>query len=86
YRQAELTLAVNDTVLLLSDGLPERFNAAGEMFGYEVIKELLLAHASADPQILLERLLQAGDEWAAGKLADDDMTFVALRRKATTNL
>ncbi|HKC84608.1 MAG TPA: PP2C family protein-serine/threonine phosphatase, partial [Blastocatellia bacterium] len=83
YRQAELTLAVNDTVLLLSDGLPERFNAAGEMFGYEVIKELLLAHASADPQILLERLLQAGDEWAAGKLADDDMTFVALRRKAT---
>jgi len=35
---------------------------------------------------MLERLLQAGDEWAAGKLADDDMTFVALRRKATTNL
>src|SRR5215813_8362569 len=83
YRQAELTLAVNDTVLLLSDGLPERFNAAGEMFGYERMRELLLAHASADPQILLERLLQAGDEWAAGKLADDDMTFVALRRKAT---
>ncbi|HJZ80110.1 MAG TPA: SpoIIE family protein phosphatase, partial [Pyrinomonadaceae bacterium] len=82
YRQTELTLAVNDTVLLLSDGLPERFNAAGEMFGYESIKELLLAHASATPQIMLERLLQAGDEWAAGKLADDDMTFVALRRKA----
>ena len=81
YRQAELTLAVNDTALLLSDGLPERFNAAGEMFGYEPIKELLLAHASASPQIMLERLLQASDEWAAGKLADDDMTFVAVRRK-----
>ena len=83
YRQAELTLAVNDTVLLLSDGLPERFNAAGEMFGYERMQELLLAHASAAPQIILERLLQASDEWAAGKLADDDMTFVALRRTAT---
>jgi sigma-B regulation protein RsbU (phosphoserine phosphatase) len=82
YRQAELTLAVNDTALLMSDGLPERFNAAGAMFGYEPIKELLLAHASASPQIIVERLLQAGDEWAAGKLADDDMTFVALRRKA----
>src|SRR5262249_2421344 len=81
YRQAELTLAVNDTALLLSDGLAERFNAAGEMFGYEPIKELLLAHASASPQIMLERLLQASDEWAAGKLADDDMTFVAVRRK-----
>jgi phosphoserine phosphatase RsbU/P len=82
YRQVELTLAVNDTVLLLSDGLPERFNAAGEMFGYERMQELLLAHASAAPQIILERLLQASDEWAAGKLADDDMTFVALRRTA----
>jgi serine phosphatase RsbU (regulator of sigma subunit) len=85
YRQAELTLAVNDTLLLLSDGLPERFNASGEMFGYESIKKLLLAHASAPPQIIVERLLQAGDEWAAGKPADDDMTFVALRRKAAGN-
>src|SRR5262249_51787822 len=31
----ELTLAVNDTVLLLSDGLPERFNAAGGKVGDE---------------------------------------------------
>jgi serine phosphatase RsbU (regulator of sigma subunit) len=80
YRQTELKLGVNDTLLLLSDGLPERFNAAGAMFGYEMIKELLLAHASEPPQIIVERLLQAGDEWAAGKPADDDMTFVALRR------
>ncbi|HEX5081705.1 MAG TPA: SpoIIE family protein phosphatase [Blastocatellia bacterium] len=80
YRQTELMLGVNDTLLLLSDGLPERFNAAGEMFGYEPIKELLLTHASAPPQIIVERLLQAGDEWAGGKPADDDMTFVALRR------
>jgi len=81
YRQAETRLDVNDVALLLSDGLPERFNAAGEMFGYERIQELMLAHALSSPQLLLERLLQASDEWAAGKLADDDMTFVALRRK-----
>jgi sigma-B regulation protein RsbU (phosphoserine phosphatase) len=80
YRQAELTLAAGDMALLLSDGLPERFNEAGEMFGYERTRELLLAHASAAPQVILERLLQASDEWAAGKPADDDMTFVALRR------
>src|SRR5215470_13951202 len=81
YRQAETRLDVNDVALLLSDGLPERFNAAGEMFGYERIQELMLAHALSSPQLLLERLMQASDEWAAGKLADDDMTFVALRRK-----
>jgi phosphoserine phosphatase RsbU/P len=84
YRQTEIRLAVNDTLLLLSDGLPERFNAAGEMFGYETIKEMLIAHASGPPQIIVDRLLQAGDEWAAGKPADDDMTFVALRFKSAS--
>ncbi|HMB28306.1 MAG TPA: GAF domain-containing SpoIIE family protein phosphatase, partial [Blastocatellia bacterium] len=81
YRQAETFLSVGDVVLLLSDGLPERFNAAGEMFGYDRSKESLLANAHAAPQAVIDRLLQTGDDWAAGKAADDDMTFVALKMK-----
>ena len=50
------------------------------MFGYDRIKELMRVHASKSPQMLLEELLRTGDEWAAGKVADDDITFVALRR------
>jgi sigma-B regulation protein RsbU (phosphoserine phosphatase) len=81
YRQAETILSVGDVVLLLSDGLPERFNAAGEMFGYDRSKESLLANAHSAPQAVIDRLLQTGDDWAAGKAADDDMTFVALKMK-----
>jgi phosphoserine phosphatase RsbU/P len=81
YRQAETILSVGDVVLLLSDGLPERFNAAGEMFGYDRSKESLLANAHAAPQAVIDRLLQTGEDWAAGKAADDDMTFVALKMK-----
>jgi len=81
YRQAETFLSVGDVVLLLSDGLPERFNAAGEMFGYDRSKESLLANAHAAPQAVIDRLLQTGEDWAAGKAADDDMTFVALKIK-----
>jgi phosphoserine phosphatase RsbU/P len=81
YRQAETFLSVGDVVLLLSDGLPERFNAAGEMFGYDRSKESLLAIAHAAPQAVIDRLLQTGEDWAAGKAADDDMTFVALKMK-----
>jgi sigma-B regulation protein RsbU (phosphoserine phosphatase) len=81
YRQAETFLSVGDIVLLLSDGLPERFNAAGEMFGYDRSKESLLANAHAAPQAVIDRLLQTGEDWAAGKAADDDMTFVALKMK-----
>ena len=81
YRQAETFLSVGDVVLLLSDGLPERFNAAGEMFGYDRSKESLLANAHSAPQAVIDRLLETGEDWAAGKAADDDMTFVALKMK-----
>jgi len=81
YRQAETFLSVGDLVLLLSDGLPERFNSAGEMFGYDRSKESLVANAHASPQAVIERLLQTGEDWAAGNAAADDMTFVALKMK-----
>jgi serine phosphatase RsbU (regulator of sigma subunit) len=83
YRQAEVFLSSQDVVLLLSDGLPERFNAAGDMFGYERSKESLMAtaNAHASAQTVIERLLQTSEDWAAGKAADDDMTFVALKMK-----
>jgi serine phosphatase RsbU (regulator of sigma subunit) len=83
YRQAEVFLSSQDVVLLLSDGLPERFNAAGDMFGYERSKESLMAtaNAHASAQTVIERLQQTSEDWAAGKAADDDMTFVALKMK-----
>jgi phosphoserine phosphatase RsbU/P len=81
YRQAETFLSIGDLVLLLSDGLPERFNSAGEMFGYDRSKESLVANAHASPQAVIEGLLQTGEDWAAGNAAADDMTFVALKMK-----
>ena len=86
YRQVEVTLAPNDVVLLLSDGLPERFNPIGEMFGYERTREFLQANATASPNEMLEGLLQESDRWAESRPADDDMTFVVVRRKATNGL
>jgi serine phosphatase RsbU (regulator of sigma subunit) len=49
--------------------------------GYDRSKESLLANAHAAPQAVIDRLLQTGEDWAAGKAADDDMTFVALKMK-----
>ncbi|NOT60310.1 MAG: SpoIIE family protein phosphatase, partial [Acidobacteria bacterium] len=50
YRQEELTLATNDVVLLMSDGLPERFNAQGEMLDYAATKRAFAeAAAQAAP-------------------------------------
>src|SRR5574341_1607668 len=64
YRQAEIMLAPGDVVLLMSDGLPERFNPASELFEYERAKDALRAHAHAAPRAIAEGLLKMSDEWA----------------------
>ncbi|MBO0798836.1 MAG: SpoIIE family protein phosphatase, partial [Blastocatellia bacterium] len=82
YHQAEIRLAPDDVVLLMSDGLPERFNPASELFEYERTKEALSASACASPCEILDSLLRASDEWAAGRPLNDDLTLVVLKRKA----
>jgi phosphoserine phosphatase RsbU/P len=82
YHQAEIRLAPNDVALLMSDGLPERFNPASELFEYERTKEALVAHASATPRAIVDGLLRASEEWASGRPLDDDLTLVVLKRKA----
>jgi sigma-B regulation protein RsbU (phosphoserine phosphatase) len=82
YHQAEITLAPHDVVLLMSDGLPERFNPASELFEYERTKDALSAHAYAAPRAIAEGLLRTSDEWANGRPLDDDLTLVVLKRKA----
>jgi len=82
YRQAEITLAPEDVVLLMSDGLPERFNPASELFEYERTKEALSAHAHTTPRAIAEGLWKMSEQWAEGSPLNDDLTLVVLKRKA----
>ena len=85
YTEFTLPFAAGDVLLLMSDGLPERFSASGElpekeMLGYDSIKQLLADHASmASPQTLIEHLLALGEDWSAGEPLDDDITLLILK-------
>ena len=79
YQQQELTLAVDDVVVLMSDGLPERFNAQDEMLDYENIRQALPDCAGKSPQEIIAMLVRLGEEWAWDRPQDDDITFAVLR-------
>lgn len=81
YRELELTLCSGDVVVMMSDGLPERFNHAGEMFDYSRTREALVEAAARSPREIIERLVGAGEIWADGRPQDDDVTFVVLKVK-----
>ncbi len=79
YQEQELTLASGDVVVLMSDGLPERFNDAAEMLGYEQMQAILANAVNLSAAEIIRQFVQSGDDWAHGKPQDDDVTFVVLK-------
>ena len=81
YEQQIFELAPGDTILLMSDGLPERFNSADEEFGYPRVEGLFADVATEEPHEIVQRLIQGGETWANNRLQDDDITLVVLKVK-----
>src|SRR5262249_27992744 len=79
YKQQELAIAPGDVIVLMSDGLPERFNTKNEMLDYAATKRALAVAAHQPPQKIIEHFVNVGDEWSNGRPQDDDVTFVVLK-------
>jgi serine phosphatase RsbU (regulator of sigma subunit) len=81
YKNCERQLKSGDTILLLTDGLPEQMNQNEEMFDYPRLKEYFYENIENPPDIIIEKLIEAGDNWMDGRNQDDDITIVVIRIK-----
>ena len=81
YELKEIELSSGDTILLMSDGLPELFNKEKEMFGYERVMEIYKNSAGKNPEEIIEVLKNAGNSWTNNEAPDDDITFVVIKVK-----
>lgn len=80
YQEAALPLADGDTILFMTDGLPELTNEAGEQLGYVAATEAFGRSAVAvDARGVIEALVAAAHEWHGDQPPNDDITFVAVR-------
>jgi serine phosphatase RsbU (regulator of sigma subunit) len=78
-----LQLGDGDTLLLLSDGVVEAHNHAGELFGFERLERSLAAlPPTLSVQALVERILDGVLQFTDGAEPHDDMTLIALRPAA----
>ena len=80
YDEVCATLRPGDTVLLYTDGVVEATSAAGELFGYERLEQLLHANDGLKPRALVATLLHELRTWGSGGQADD-ITMVVVRRR-----
>ena len=83
FDELTLRLEPGDTLILMSDGLPEIVNAADQMLDYDRMEERL---SWLDPALpagrMLQQNLRIGDDWAEDEALKDDLTIVVLKARA----
>jgi len=81
YTIKESHLEKGDTVLMLSDGLPELTNGSNEMYGYDRTKTEFHLVGGKEPEEIVDHLKTSASQWINGKDPDDDVTFVVIKVK-----
>ena len=81
YEIKDTTLNAGDTILLMSDGLPELSNSKGEIYGYKKIRNGFEEVAEKSPEDIISYLKNEGSSWVNNEAPDDDVTFVVIKVK-----
>jgi len=81
YELKDTTLKPGDTILLMSDGLPELANEKEEMYGYKKIRNGFEDVAEKSPEDIISFLKNEGSSWVNNEAPDDDVTFVVIKVK-----
>lgn len=80
YAETRAPLATGDTILFMTDGLPELLNDAGQQFGYAAAIETFAAAAKAvDADGVIASLADVTSRWHGDQPPNDDVTFVVVR-------
>jgi serine phosphatase RsbU (regulator of sigma subunit) len=78
YPTNRCPIAVNDVILLFTDGLYEVDNEANEEYGQERLLEAVRAHYRFPTERLLDELLQDVHRFSPAKEFEDDVCLVAM--------
>jgi len=71
-------LEPGDTFLLFTDGLTEAMDAHDEEFGDDRLSDVIARHATAGPQILIDRIFAELETFRQGRPMADDASLIVL--------
>jgi len=81
WAQADESLAVGETMVMFTDGVPDARRPGGVLFGEHRLVELLQELAAEPVDALCKKIVQRLDEYAASDWPDD-VTLLVLRRNS----
>jgi sigma-B regulation protein RsbU (phosphoserine phosphatase) len=82
FRRGFARIHPGEVLLMLTDGILERRDKAGEFFGLDRVRAVVRERQSQPAQAILDRLFDAAIAWGDGRPWEDDATIVVLKRDA----
>ena len=80
FRRGFARLHPGEVLLMLTDGILERRDKAGEFFGDDRVRAIVREQQAQPAEAILDRLFDAALAWGDGRPWEDDATIVVLKR------
>jgi serine phosphatase RsbU (regulator of sigma subunit) len=81
FDQTITSFNTGDILVIISDGLPEAPNLAGELFDYQKLQDLIATYGDLSAQKVIDQLMIEADTWLEGNHNPDDITLVVIKHK-----
>jgi serine phosphatase RsbU (regulator of sigma subunit) len=78
YAALSFDLEPGDTLVFYTDGVVEAQNVMRQLFGFERLEQIVHMYGDQPPNVLLDIILRAVDDFIDGRAQHDDMTLVVL--------
>ena len=79
FDQTSTAFNTGDILVIISDGLPEAPNLAGELFDYQKVQNLISTYGNQTAQEVIDQLMMEADAWLSGNHNPDDITLVLIK-------
>ena len=76
----ELPFNKGDSLIFISDGLPEATNKKNEMLGYDAVLNCVKTNGKKDAESQKKALLNLGTSWLGELRNQDDITIVVVKK------
>jgi len=80
YESRAFHLDKGDILVVYSDGLPDAENGQKQMFGEQMLLEIIRREAASGSQALKQKFLKAIEEFTQGMPQTDDITFLIVEK------
>ena len=80
FRRGFAKVHPGEVLLMLTDGILERRDKAGEFFGVDRVRAIVRELQDRPAQAILDRLFEVALAWGEGRPWEDDATIVVVKR------